>query len=173
MIRRPPRSTPLYSSAASDVYKRQVFTHEEDDAVPELEGQTYPDTLTITGDGVQKLLTKLKPNKTSGSDAIPARILKELAVELAPALSTFFTQSLCTLALYRLIGPMHTYHQVSRSIINIYPKIIARCHYLLQGNGTHCQAHCQPCRQIQHPDPVSTWVSSGPIMKDSAHHEAT
>ena len=25
MIRRPPRSTPLYSSAASDVYKRQIF----------------------------------------------------------------------------------------------------------------------------------------------------
>src|SRR5665647_2221620 len=29
MIRRPPRSTPLYSSAASDVYKRQSYgTHE-------------------------------------------------------------------------------------------------------------------------------------------------
>src|SRR5450759_730826 len=27
MILRPPRSTPLYSSAASDVYKRQVFRH--------------------------------------------------------------------------------------------------------------------------------------------------
>ena len=26
MIRRPPRSTPLYSSAASDVYKRQKFS---------------------------------------------------------------------------------------------------------------------------------------------------
>ena len=25
MIRRPPRSTPLYSSAASDVYKRQMI----------------------------------------------------------------------------------------------------------------------------------------------------
>src|SRR5450759_3353464 len=25
MLRRPPRSTPLYSSAASDVYKRQLF----------------------------------------------------------------------------------------------------------------------------------------------------
>ena len=25
MIRRPPRSTPLYSSAASDVYKRQLL----------------------------------------------------------------------------------------------------------------------------------------------------
>src|SRR5660398_327280 len=29
MIRRPPRSTPLYSSAASDVYKRQGFTPSE------------------------------------------------------------------------------------------------------------------------------------------------
>src|SRR5674476_1638094 len=28
MIRRPPRSTPLYSSAASDVYKRQVLDHD-------------------------------------------------------------------------------------------------------------------------------------------------
>src|SRR5660397_111289 len=26
IIRRPPRSTPLYSSAASDVYKRQLFS---------------------------------------------------------------------------------------------------------------------------------------------------
>ena len=31
MIRRPPRSTPLYSSAASDVYKRQVIWLLEDD----------------------------------------------------------------------------------------------------------------------------------------------
>ncbi len=29
MIRRPPRSTPLYSSAASDVYKRPVHKHYE------------------------------------------------------------------------------------------------------------------------------------------------
>ena len=29
MIRRPPRSTPLYSSAASDVYKRQSY-HNKD-----------------------------------------------------------------------------------------------------------------------------------------------
>jgi len=61
-------------------------------------GQTYPaiDPLTIRDDGVQKLLTKLKPNKASGPDAIPARILKELAKEFAPALSAFFTQSLHT-----------------------------------------------------------------------------
>eukprot|EP00826_Nyctotherus_ovalis_P042735 TRINITY_DN4441_c0_g2_i4.p1 TRINITY_DN4441_c0_g2~~TRINITY_DN4441_c0_g2_i4.p1 ORF type:complete len:107 (+),score=59.57 TRINITY_DN4441_c0_g2_i4:25-321(+) len=33
MIRRPPRSTPLYSSAASDVYKRQQY----DKAIRDLE----------------------------------------------------------------------------------------------------------------------------------------
>ena len=33
MIRRPPRSTPLYSSAASDVYKRQVYMLAADAAV--------------------------------------------------------------------------------------------------------------------------------------------
>ena len=33
MIRRPPRSTPLYSSAASDVYKRQGYTYDEDEDV--------------------------------------------------------------------------------------------------------------------------------------------
>src|SRR5660397_222266 len=32
MRRRPPRSTPLYSSAASDVYKRQVHTAQRADA---------------------------------------------------------------------------------------------------------------------------------------------
>jgi len=77
---------------------RSVFTHEEDGAVPELGGQTYRviDPLTIRDDGVQKLLTRLKPNKASGPDAIPACILKELANEFAPALSAFFTQSLHT-----------------------------------------------------------------------------
>src|SRR5665647_1398521 len=34
MIRRPPRSTPLYSSAASDVYKRQVAQDVEVVEVP-------------------------------------------------------------------------------------------------------------------------------------------
>ena len=37
MIRRPPISTPLYSSAASDVYKRQIPTK----ATPELDYYLY------------------------------------------------------------------------------------------------------------------------------------
>ena len=53
MIRRPPRSTPLYSSAASDVYKRQhqrlalvnSFTVRAGDTVP---SRVYPKYLGVT-----------------------------------------------------------------------------------------------------------------------------
>src|SRR5660397_125999 len=48
MIRRPPRSTPLYSSAASDVYKRQE-AHDVDRGV--LGGQP-PDELLPLGVGL-------------------------------------------------------------------------------------------------------------------------
>ena len=42
MIRRPPRSTPLYSSAASDVYKRQkeMFSEKDVDDLIEKKGTT-------------------------------------------------------------------------------------------------------------------------------------
>src|SRR5665647_3982586 len=40
MIRRPPRSTPLYSSAASDVYKRQRF--DGDALLAKLQVETQP-----------------------------------------------------------------------------------------------------------------------------------
>ena len=36
MIRRPPRSTPLYSSAASDVYKRQTLSPIHKTAINEI-----------------------------------------------------------------------------------------------------------------------------------------
>ena len=41
MIRRPPRSTPLYSSAASDVYKRQTVNG----TVGEALGKLYVDEM--------------------------------------------------------------------------------------------------------------------------------
>eukprot|EP00826_Nyctotherus_ovalis_P046667 TRINITY_DN5305_c0_g4_i2.p2 TRINITY_DN5305_c0_g4~~TRINITY_DN5305_c0_g4_i2.p2 ORF type:complete len:130 (+),score=21.10 TRINITY_DN5305_c0_g4_i2:23-391(+) len=41
MIRRPPRSTPLYSSAASDVYKRQVYEFVDFDKIPNCQGLNF------------------------------------------------------------------------------------------------------------------------------------
>src|SRR5660398_134517 len=42
LIRQPPRPTPLYSSAASDVYKRQVYLHV-------VLGEMVPKNLAVAG----------------------------------------------------------------------------------------------------------------------------
>ena len=77
-----------------------VFTKEDGNAIPTLKNKKFTsidltiDDLTITPEGIENLLRDLKPNKASGPDCVPARFLKEMATELAPALSAFFTQSL-------------------------------------------------------------------------------
>lgn len=43
--------------------------------------------ITITSNGLQKLLEKLNPHKAAGPDNIKPCILKELAQEIAPILS--------------------------------------------------------------------------------------
>lgn len=76
---------------------RSVFT-KADNSRPTLEGNPYPPLpkLTIHVDGVEKLLSRLKINKSSGPDDIPNRVLKELSHELAPVLTSLFIQSTST-----------------------------------------------------------------------------
>jgi len=45
-------------------------------------------------EGVAKLLKEINPYKASGPDEIPCRVLKELAVELAPVVTALFCQTL-------------------------------------------------------------------------------
>ena len=56
----------------------------------------YPaiDDLTITADGVRKLLENLNPNKSMGPDLIHPRVLKQLARVVAPILTVIFNKSL-------------------------------------------------------------------------------
>ena len=69
-----------------------VFAKEDGNAIPTLKNKKFPsidltiDDLTITPEGIEKLLRDLKPNKASCPDCVPARFLKEMATELAPAL---------------------------------------------------------------------------------------
>jgi hypothetical protein len=58
----------------------------------------YPiiDNVDITVKGVRKLLQNLKPGKAPGPDSINPRILKELADEIAPILTTIFQSSIDT-----------------------------------------------------------------------------
>jgi hypothetical protein len=73
-----------------------VFTHEDETNVPYLHGPDFPEIseLTISCDGIEKLLRNIKSSKASGPDLIPCRFLKELASELAPILTALFQQSL-------------------------------------------------------------------------------
>jgi len=78
---------------------KSVFSCPDSGSItPRLDGEGYGiiDNLTITCDGVQKLLEKIKPQKASGPDNIPGRVLRELAVEIAPVLTAIFSKSLNT-----------------------------------------------------------------------------
>jgi hypothetical protein len=74
-----------------------VFVNDEEDVpLPSLGTSPHPPVNNITVDcnGVTKLLRNLKPHKASGPDGIPARLLKETAEEIAPAITLLFQASL-------------------------------------------------------------------------------
>ena len=52
------------------------------------------DNININCEGAKKLLKNLNPHKAGGPDGISPRVLRELAEELAPALTTIFQSSL-------------------------------------------------------------------------------
>src|SRR5660397_177735 len=60
MIRRPPRSTPLYSSAASDVYKRQTQVHVTVNGLGERAGNASLEELVMTLESLYNYKTRLK-----------------------------------------------------------------------------------------------------------------
>ena len=61
-------------------------------SLPSTNCPTMPDLL-ISTDGVEKLLKNLDPSKAPGPDGISARVLKELAHEIAPSLSLVYRRS--------------------------------------------------------------------------------
>lgn len=60
------------------------------------EGPQYPpiDPLIVTEAGVMKLLKNLNPGKAAGPDEIPVRLLRELAPEITPVVTSVIRQSL-------------------------------------------------------------------------------
>jgi len=54
------------------------------------------DDITISTKGIEKLLARLNPTKAAGPDGITPRVLKELATELSPILTTIYKSSLHT-----------------------------------------------------------------------------
>ncbi|WAR00573.1 RTJK-like protein, partial [Mya arenaria] len=75
---------------------QSVFIQENNSNTPTPDGDPYPsmNDIEVTPEGVLALLKKLNPNKATGPDMIPSRILKELADQCAPYLSTIFNKCL-------------------------------------------------------------------------------
>ena len=86
----------------ADILNRQyqsVFIHEEPDIpVPDPDGDPYPDMeyITVTEEGVRKLLQRSNPRKVNGLDMLPVRLLKECSEKLSPILIIIFNNSLQT-----------------------------------------------------------------------------
>ena len=75
---------------------RSVFTVDDDEAVNTfLHGPSLPaiPDITISEQGIRKLLKGVDPRKASGPDQIPCRMLQELHVELAPVFTALFRNS--------------------------------------------------------------------------------
>lgn len=72
-----------------------VFTSEDLSNMPSMGKSSTPDIqpITIHHTGVTKLLSSLNPHKATAPDSIPARLLKETAKEITPALSLIFQAS--------------------------------------------------------------------------------
>ena len=76
-----------------------VYTQEDpSSATPDPDGTPLPDmdNITVTEQGVKKLLQKSNPQKATGPDMIPARLLRECSEELAPILTIVFNRTLQT-----------------------------------------------------------------------------
>jgi hypothetical protein len=75
---------------------KSVYTQEDHTNIPHKGPSPYSamQNITITGNGVYKLLRNIKPHKATGPDNIQARYLKELALELTPAITFLFQTSL-------------------------------------------------------------------------------
>ena len=77
---------------------KSVFTTEDMDSIPDPHPSRFPPipNITISTNGIEKLLQNLNPNKATGPDGIPPRILKEFAKEIAPILSIIYQASIDT-----------------------------------------------------------------------------
>ena len=77
---------------------KSVFTIDSNNTIPDTTKNVRDSIkpLTITTNGLEKLLRAVNPAKASGPDRIPNRILKECAPSIAPGLQAIFQRSVDT-----------------------------------------------------------------------------
>jgi hypothetical protein len=83
------------AEALSQQFSSVFNIDQADEELPMLTDLGYPDipNISFTREGVEKLLSKLKPGKAAGPDELPSRVLKEVAKEISEPLTFIFQQS--------------------------------------------------------------------------------
>jgi hypothetical protein len=73
-----------------------VFTDDASSPLPHMGPSLHPsmEDIVVNVAGVAKLLRNTKPHKATGPDGVPARLLKEVAEEIAPAITILFQASI-------------------------------------------------------------------------------
>ena len=89
-------ATSLEKANMCNTQFHSAFSKEDTTSIPTPRGDPLPPmpNITISENGVLKLLKNIKPNKATGPDELPAKVLRDCAHELAPAIASFFQQSL-------------------------------------------------------------------------------
>ena len=87
------------STVKADILNDQftsVFTREDTNDIPQKPNSPYSPVpnITVHQAGVVKLLNNINPHKATGPDNIPGKLLKELATEVSPILTTIFNASI-------------------------------------------------------------------------------
>ncbi len=72
-----------------------MFTEDNGNDLPHLDPGTQPPTedFLFSQQGIERFLSKLQPNKASGPDELPARVLKETSSQIAAVVAVIFQQS--------------------------------------------------------------------------------
>jgi hypothetical protein len=120
---------------------------------------THINKLTIGVEGVAKQFANIKPNKAGGPDELPARLLKTVALELAPAMQFLFQQSYdtCTIP-----------EDWSRALVTALYKKGPKCD---PGNYRPISLTCLCCKIMEHVilSHVAKYLSANNILLDNQH----
>ncbi|XP_072043470.1 uncharacterized protein [Amphiura filiformis] len=89
-------SDPLTKAGILNRQFSSVFTNDVTTVLPDLPPGLHPpmSDIEVNCSGVIKLLRNLKAHKATGPDGVPAMLLKQIAEEIAPAITLLFQASL-------------------------------------------------------------------------------
>ena len=99
-----------------------VFTSEDPlPPLPDLGPSPHPaaSDITITQEGVQKLLCHLNPHKATGPNQVSPRLLKETAKQISPALTWYFKPQ-STKVKYQKNGNLPPSHHSSKKETEVH-----------------------------------------------------